>query len=75
MTRTFSALVVCLIATVAIGAGQQQTPPSKDKEISLTGCLVHGSQPGVFILDHARPANPLCSASLPVRLASESISI
>jgi hypothetical protein len=44
----------------AVGA---QDPPQKEQqeqpttpEVTLTGCLIHGSQPSVFILDNAKPA-------------------
>jgi hypothetical protein len=52
------ALAVCLVAAGGLVmpdvlAGQQSQPP-KSKEVSLTGCLVQGSGPSVFILENAK---------------------
>lgn len=59
MKKLSTILTVCLVAgVVSIGAQQQQTPPPPppQQEISLIGCLVQGSQPSIFILEHAKPA-------------------
>ncbi len=58
--KLITTLAVCLVAgVVTLAAAQQQQtppPPPAPPEVSLIGCLVQGSQPGVFLLEHARPA-------------------
>jgi len=68
MKRLISTLAVCL--TVGVGASaMQQTPPPNPQaqpqtpptqEITLTGCLIQGTTPTVFIFDKARkdPKSP-----------------
>lgn len=61
MKSWINVLVVCLVAG-AVSAGaqqQQQTPPPQPPEqpqIALTGCLMQGSMPTIFILENAKPA-------------------
>src|SRR6187200_2100221 len=59
MKKLITTFAVCL----SVGAGasamqQQQTPPDPQKpptqEITLTGCLIQGTTPTVFIFDKAR---------------------
>ena len=52
------ALAVCLVVAAGLAmpdalAGQDYQTP-KSKEVSLTGCLVQGSGPSVFILENAK---------------------
>jgi len=65
MKKLITTFAVCL----SVGAGasamqQQQTPPDPQKpptqEITLTGCLIQGTTPTVFIFDKARkdPKSP-----------------
>ena len=70
MKRLITTLGVCLAIGVGAAAQQQQqqadpqTPPQAQKpateEITLTGCLVQGSTPTVFVFDKARkdPKSP-----------------
>ena len=49
---------LCVAATLVAAQDKPTTPPaSQDKDVSLTGCLIQGSSPSVFLLDNAR-ANP-----------------
>lgn len=59
MTRTLSTLGVCLLAVVGIGRAQvaQQPTPPPPQDVTLFGCLTQGSQPSIFILEHARPTS------------------
>jgi len=61
MKNRIVALSVCFAVAAAFGmtrilAAQESQLP-KFEEVSLTGCLVQGSGPSVFILENAR-ANP-----------------
>jgi hypothetical protein len=68
MKKLFSTLAVCLAVGAGASAMQQQTPPppaAQDQkpatqEITLTGCLIQGTTPTVFIFDNARkdPKSP-----------------
>ena len=80
MKHRIVALSVCLAVAVAFGmtgtlAGQENQPP-KYQEISLTGCLVQGTGPSVFILANAK-ADPLDTSQKgrSYLLASSSMSI
>jgi hypothetical protein len=58
MKLPMSALAVCLVVGAGLAmpdalAGQESQTP-KSKEVSLTGCLVQGSGPSVFILENAK---------------------
>jgi len=58
MKHTIAAFSLCLAVTGAFAvtaplAGQEY-PLSKYKEVSLTGCLVQGTGPDVFILENAK---------------------
>ena len=66
------ALAVCLFAALAIVAAQelprQQQPTQKTDppELTLTGCLVQGSSPAVFIFQNVR-RNPKDAAEPAVK--------
>ena len=58
MKNTIAAFGLCLAVGTAIAmtapvAGQESQPP-KYKAVSLTGCLVQGTGPDVFILENAK---------------------
>ena len=58
MKHPIVTLSVCLAVALAFGmtgtlAGQDYQPP-KSEEVSLTGCLVQGTGPAVFILENAK---------------------
>ena len=56
-TQLFSfAAAVALSATfvAAQSAGQNPPDPQKPTDVTMTGCLVQGSGPMVFVLDNAR---------------------
>ena len=52
------ALVVCFVVAAGFAVpgtlAGQESQTSKAKEVSLTGCLVQGSSPSVFILENAK---------------------
>ena len=80
MKHRIVALSVCLAVAVALAmtatlAGQENQPP-KYQEVSLTGCLVQGTGPSVFILENAK-ADPLDSSQTgrSYLLASSSMSL
>jgi hypothetical protein len=57
MKSLVRALAVCFVAGAvpATAQQQQQTPPPPERpEITVTGCLTHGSMPSVFILENAK---------------------
>lgn len=59
MTRPRGAAVASVaLAAVLLVALHAQNPPARSKrttgDVTVTGCLVQGSGPSVFILDHAR---------------------
>ena len=60
MKRNVVGVVAGLILASAFAAAQTpaQAPPAspaqQDKEVTLTGCLIQGSTPSMFILDNAR---------------------
>ncbi len=46
---------VAAVAAVRVVAGQDsQSQSSKNQQVTLTGCLVQGSEPTVFLLDNAK---------------------
>ena len=58
MKNTILAFSLCLAVATAFAmtapvAGQESQPP-KFKEVSLTGCLVQGTGPDVFIFENAK---------------------
>ena len=58
MKNTIVAFGLCLAVVTAFAmtapvAGQESQAP-KSKDVSLTGCLVQGTGPDVFILDNAK---------------------
>src|SRR5262245_36213105 len=69
MKRHILGLIVAMALATPLVAQQQQTPPPQTppdqqqkekpspKDITLTGCVVQGSQPTIFLLDNAR-VNP-----------------
>lgn len=61
MKSLITALAVCLAAGVAPTSAQQQqqqTPPPPERpEITVTGCLAHGSMSSVFILENAKSSS------------------
>ena len=68
MKRNLLGLIVAMALATPLVAQQQQTAPpnpqsppaqqqeqqTSPKDITLTGCVVQGSQPTVFLLDNAR---------------------
>jgi len=54
------ATIACAAITVATVAAQNQTPPqtapqqSPKPDVTLTGCVIQGSAPTVFLFDNAR---------------------
>jgi hypothetical protein len=62
MKRMFTAFVASMAAVAALGAQSTQRPqtpqagqdPAKQPEITLTGCLIQGTGPTVFLLDNAK---------------------
>jgi len=52
------ALAVCFVVAAGFAVpgtlAGQESQTSKTKEVSLTGCLVQGSSPSVFILENAK---------------------
>src|SRR5205814_2242272 len=66
MKRNLLGLIVAMaLATPLVAQQQQQQPPPNQqaaqdhqkqtpKDITVTGCVVQGSQPTVFLLDNAR---------------------
>ena len=53
------ATIACAALTVATLAAQNQTPPTAPQQspvpdVTLTGCVIQGSSPSVFIFDNAR---------------------
>lgn len=58
--RIVATLVLTLAAAVTMAAQKQSTTapkkqdPAKDVDVTLTGCLIQGSGPTVFLLDHAK---------------------
>ena len=62
MKKLFSTLAVCFAVGAGASAMQQQTTPPPDpqnqkpapQEITLTGCVIQGSGPTVFIFDNAK---------------------
>jgi hypothetical protein len=54
------ATITCAAITVATIAAQNQTPPtqtpqqSPKPDVTLTGCVIQGSGPTVFLFDNAR---------------------
>ena len=60
MKRIVIGLAGCLVAAGTFLAAQEAAPgqppaaPQKAQETTLTGCLVQGSSPSVFLLDNAR---------------------
>jgi hypothetical protein len=62
MKHRVAAMSVCAAAALALTMGvagqESQSPqPPKTQEVSLTGCLVQGSGPSVFVFENAK-ANP-----------------
>jgi len=61
MKNRLVTLGACLAIAVALvaarGVAGQEMQSSTTKEVAVTGCLVQGSGPSVFILENAR-ANP-----------------
>src|SRR4029079_14768084 len=59
MKRTAVVLLANLcVAAPLVAAQDKPTPaPAQDKDMRLTGCLIQGSSPSVFLLDNAR-TNP-----------------
>jgi hypothetical protein len=61
LKRTFAGAAAALSLGVAIAtataAVPQQTPVQDPPAITVTGCLIQGSSPSVFLLDNAR-VNP-----------------
>lgn len=63
MKKLFSTLAVCFAVGAGASAMQQQQPPTPPapqdpkpapQEITLTGCLIQGTAPTVFIFDDAK---------------------
>jgi hypothetical protein len=59
MKTALTTLVVCAALVVGAAAYQSQqtasqTPPKTPPDVTLTGCLLQGSAPDVFIFDNAR---------------------
>jgi len=54
LLSAFTATAAIVVAQGAAIAPQDPASPDKRPEVTMTGCLIQGSAPTVFILDNAR---------------------
>ncbi len=53
VTLTACLSMAAALAAVRVVAGQESQSP-KSREVTLTGCLVQGTEPSVFVLENAK---------------------